>query len=61
LLLTLSGLLGSAYQIHYRNTFDGTNDWQTLPTFPLGVSPFTWSDPQSADLPSRFYRAVLLP
>jgi hypothetical protein len=59
--LNLSGLCGAPNRIEAIDAFGATNQWYTLDTFPLTASPFVWTDAHPADLPSRFYRAVLLP
>jgi len=60
--LQLSGLVGPSYEVQYLNAFSvtGTDNWQTLTNLILPASPFTWSDTQASNSPSRFYRAVLL-
>jgi hypothetical protein len=59
--INLSGLLGSSYRIESIDNLGGTNQWHTADTFQLNASPFLWTDPEPADQPSRFYRAVLFP
>lgn len=59
--LTVSGLAGGSYRLEYLDGLQsGTNNWQTLISFSMSSSPFTWTDLTATDS-QRFYRAVLLP
>ena len=59
--LSLSGPIGHSYRIEYANDFGSQQVWSSLLTTNLTTSPITIIDPQSAAVPARFYRAVLLP
>ena len=61
--LNISGVVGGSYRIDYLNTLltNAGNNWQPLTNFTLPSSPYTWTDTQTSNSQSRFYRAVLLP
>jgi hypothetical protein len=58
--LTINGSVGGNYQIQYVNTISDTN-WVTLTNLTLTTSPYLYFDASSAGVPTRFYRAVLVP
>ena len=58
--LTLSGQIGSTYEIDYCNNL-GTANWTPLTTFVMSNSPCLYFDTNSCWSSQRFYRAVLVP
>lgn len=61
--LNLTGAVGLSYRIDYQNQLpSGTgSNWQSLTNFTLTNSPCIWTDTQTSNSQSRFYRAVQLP
>jgi hypothetical protein len=57
--VTVSGLSGRSYRVEERDSL-ATGSWSPANTNSSGAVPFTWTDPQPANV-VRFYRAVLLP
>lgn len=56
--LTIAGVLGSSYRVEYSELGIGMNDWKTLTTLRLQVSPFQWEDSESPTVGGRIYRLV---
>jgi hypothetical protein len=56
--LTLSGTVGTTYEIQYSTNLNSTN-WQPLADITLTNSPCLYFDTNSASAPKRFYRAVV--
>lgn len=56
--LTLSGSVGTTYEIQYSSDLNGTN-WQPLADITLTNSPYLYFDTNSASAPKRFYRALV--
>jgi hypothetical protein len=59
--VTLTGLVPGNYRIEGRSSLSPASNWSALTTLTITNSPFTWTDWDSANLPTRFYRAVWLP
>jgi hypothetical protein len=59
--LTLTGLVPATYRIEGKTSLSATSTWSTLATLTVTNSPFTWTDPDSTNLPTRFYRGVWMP
>ena len=61
--LNLSGAVGLSYRIDSLNQLppNTTNAWQQLTNFTLTNGSHLWTDAQTSNNQSRFYRAVLLP
>jgi hypothetical protein len=56
--LTLSGSVGSTYEIQYSTNVNGPT-WQPLADITLTNSPYLYFDTNSASAPKRFYRALV--
>jgi hypothetical protein len=56
--LTLSGSVGTTYEIQYSSDLNGTT-WQPLADITLTNSPYLYFDTNSASASNRFYRAVV--
>ena len=56
--LTLSGSIGTTYEIQYSSDLNGAS-WQALADITLTSSPFLYVDTNSASGPKRFYRALV--
>ncbi len=58
--LTIRGYTGENYRIEYVNNFNNPN-WTTLTTMVLPSPSHLFIDTDSPNVPTRFYRAVLVP
>ena len=56
----LAGWLGQQYRVDYKDTLSAAT-WTMLTTVTLSNGSGQVTDPQSRNLPGRFYRIVLLP
>lgn len=54
----VAGMAGPDY---YIDASSNLTAWQTLYTNPSAAVPFTWTDPQATNIPTRFYRVRLGP
>src|SRR5260221_13729665 len=59
--LTITGAVGTRFEVQYVNDLAQTNNWLHLTNITLPSNPYLYFDPTSAGSPRRFYRAVLLP
>ena len=57
--IKIEGLQGRTYRVECSTNLQSTN-WQTLATFSLTNSPYTWTD-TNATTSVRYYRTALLP
>lgn len=55
--LTIDGSIGTEYRVEYTATVPTTN-WTILTNIILSVSPQSFTDTTSSNIPQRFYRAV---
>jgi hypothetical protein len=56
--LSITGSVGSSYQIQYVSQLGGTNDWLTLANLVLLSNPMVWVDTTSSVPQTRFYRVI---
>src|SRR6266567_9264236 len=56
--LSITGAVGSVYQIQYVTDLAQTNSWRCLEFLQLPVSPYLWADKSAPATGKRFYRAV---
>ena len=56
--LTLSGSIGTSYEIQYSSNLASTN-WQHLADITLTNSPYLYFDTNSTSASTRFYRAMV--
>jgi hypothetical protein len=62
--LTVTGAVGTVYQIQYVTDLAQTNDastWRSLEFLQLPASPYLWADKSTPATGRRFYRAVVFP
>jgi len=56
--LSITGSVGSTYQIQYVSQLGGANDWVTLTNLVLPSNPTVWVDTTSTIPQTRFYRVI---
>ena len=56
--LSITGAVGTVYQIQYVTDLALTNAWRCLEFLQLPASPYLWADKSAAATGKRFYRAV---
>ena len=56
--LSITGAVGSVYQIQYVTDLAQTNDWRCLTFLQLPTTNYLWTDTSTPATGRRFYRAV---
>ncbi|MEO5802275.1 MAG: hypothetical protein ABIR24_01995 [Verrucomicrobiota bacterium] len=59
--ITIEGIVGRTYGIHFTDDLKNASGWQSLGSFTLSASKEIWFDPQPATQQQRFYRVMLEP
>lgn len=58
--LSITGALGTSYEIQYTEDLGDSNTWETVTNLSLVSSPSLWVDTTSPALRQRYYRALVI-
>jgi len=58
--VTIQGRVGDRYRIEFRTDIDAADQWRTLAEIELPTADYIYHDIESAGMPRRYYRAVLV-
>ncbi len=59
--ITIEGIVGRTYTIHFSHDLNGTSGWETLGSYKLSAPKEIWFDPEPATQRQRFYKVMLEP